>query len=221
MGFLGPHTFPGNLERAVQHSYAWEEAGAAASRHRAFLRVLSTYAIGAAESDPVAPADYEALPELDMVTSVAHWLMTLPGALAYFNPGGEMLHSPASLNEAMEHARAHGFAPLDVWTNVRMFDAGDGWTLMDTVGMQQLDLLDHEAAFQRGTVDGSEVANFLRNLTLYTTRNGEIIEDGDTIDGPGGKWRARRMQEAVVSPPRSTVYWSPEGAPPAPAGLPR
>ena len=77
--------------------------------------------------------------------------------------------------------------PQELWANVRLFNlAGhDPWVVMDTVGMWQLDVPDHEAAFRSDLYDPSDVALFLRNAADYVLRSGPIINDNDTMDGPG------------------------------------
>jgi hypothetical protein len=78
------------------------------------------------------------------------------------------------------------------------------------VGMSQLDVVDHEAAFKRGRYDPSEVANFLRNASDYVLEKGPIIKDGDTIDGPGGiRWQGATFDKPVCDPPREVIRWLP------------
>ncbi len=85
----------------------------------------------------------------------------------------------------------------------------DRGLLMDTVGMEQLDLPDHEACFPSELVDPDEVAGMLRNLQCYVVSTGNEIEPGDTGDGPGGRWQAHHSAEALVSPPRPAIRWLP------------
>ena len=96
MGFMGPFTWPGCLGRATQYAGAFGQAetAAAAGRHRAFVRVRSTYLLGAKDEDRVLPADYEPRRELEFVTSVARAVAGAPGALCYFNPGGRRCSRP-------------------------------------------------------------------------------------------------------------------------------
>ena len=83
MGYMGPMTWPGNLLRAIQYAEAFGDKAAAdaAKKHRAFVRVRSTYVLGAAEGDKAMPDDYQARPELEFVTSVAAALAAAPGAV--------------------------------------------------------------------------------------------------------------------------------------------
>ena len=218
LGFFGPFAYPGGLARAVAHAYAFPGAAAAVAAHRACVRVRASYVLGAAKGAPVAPADYDAEAELRFVTEIALAVAALPTATAYFDPSGERLLDRAELAASLAHADAHDLAPLDAWTNVRLFGVDGKHSMMDTVGLAQLGEVDHEAWFARGTVEPDDVARWLRNLTAYV-HGGVAIEDGHTADGPGGaKWRAERVAEGASAPPRPVVRWCAEGAsPPWPA----
>jgi hypothetical protein len=213
MGHYGPLAYPGNLERAAHQSWAWEGGKTIPGQHRAFLRVRSTYVLGARDEDQVMPDDYEPLAELMFVTRVSRALLKHPAALAYFNPNGETLRDEAGLAEALDDPRPGVPPPLDIWSNIRLLNPGNGWMVMDTVGNGQLDRPDCEACFPKESVDPGQVDNFLRNVSLYLIRKGEVINDGDTIDGPGGvPWRARHVKEALTEPPRPTLRFFPADA---------
>jgi Domain of unknown function (DUF4261) len=50
------------------------------------------------------------------------------------------------------------------------------------------------------------VDNFLRNVALYVLNNGEVINDGDTMEGPGGiRWQADRFENGPRDPPRRVL----------------
>lgn len=222
MGQFGPFTFPGGLARAGQQSWVWEEGRTVAQRHRGFVRVRSTYVMGAGENAPLMPADYDALAELRFVTDVARALLRLPGALCYFNPNGEVLRDAAGVEESLAHAQRSGLPPLDLWANVRLFNVDAGWAVMDTVGNGQLgDLRDVEGAFDGdGGYDYGAIDAYLRDVTLYLLRAGEVINDGDTLDGPGGvRWRTRRFDSSLLTPPRRVYRLLPEDGRERPAAL--
>ena len=210
MGHFGPFAYPGNLLRAGQQSWAWAEGKTIAPRHRAFVRVRLSYVFGAPEN-ALIPQDYQPLPELEFVTRVAAALLELPGALCYFNPNGEVLRDAAGVRESLRHAAANKLPPLELWCNVRLFRLEDGWLMMDTVGNAQLDLPDLEACFRSAGYDCGGVDFFLRDLTLYLLRNGEVIAHGDTTGGPGEvSWRARVLDESMSPPPRRVLRFVPE-----------
>jgi len=125
MGHFGPFTFPGSFTRAAQHSWGWPEGKTIPERHSAFVRIRASYVFGAADSDLLFPADYDAVVELAFITDVAQAIMKLPGALCYFNPNGESLRSLASVKESLAFAAEMKVPPLDVYCNVRLFNVDD------------------------------------------------------------------------------------------------
>jgi hypothetical protein len=213
MGFLGPFTFPNGLARALQQSWSWNEAEAVVARHRAFVRINATYAGGADENAHCIPEGYDPFPELVAITRMAQAIGRMRGALAYFNPNGEVLLPFDRLLESMDYHLGQQLPPLNVWSNVRLFRLEDiaPWTVMDSVGMGQLEVVDLEACFPRDRIDANDVDPFLRNVGHYLLTKGPVIEHGDTIDGPGGvRWRGLHA-EALLAPPRRVIRWFPMG----------
>jgi hypothetical protein len=210
MGNFGPFAFPGGLERAGQQSWVWEEGRSIAQRHRAFVRVRASYAFGAKDDDPIFPEDYDPRKDLDFVTRVAAALVSVPGALCYYNPNGEVLRDGQSLHESLDWAASNDLPPLDIWSNVRLFNFNQEWSMMDTVGNAQLDIADVECCFGGQGYDLQEVGHFLRNASLYLLEEGPIINDGDTMDGPGNlRWQARSFKSGHVPPPRPVLRFLP------------
>lgn len=211
----GPHAYPGNLSRASQQAWHWREASGVVARHRRFVRIRTTYILGSEESAPVRPNDWDPVGELRYVTEIGYALLSLPSSLAWFAPAGEMLCSPEQLSEDMERVRNDATPPIELWSNVRLHrlqaeKPAPDWFLMDTVGMEQFGHTDHEACFcDTDRISPTEVARFLRNISLHVLRLGPVVNDGDTADGPDGrKWRARRVKEGRFEPPRETLRWS-------------
>ncbi len=213
MGHFGPAAWPGGLERACQHSWGWPGGRSIPLQHQAFIRIRSSYAFGADDNTPVMPEDYKPLPGLDFVTRLASALVRLPAALCYFNPNGECVKSVSGLLEPLCLPASAKQMPLDIWSNVRFFkiqEVKPEWSLMDTVGMSQLDVPDHEAFFQLDAYEPSEIGTFLRNASTYVVERGPVIRDGDTIDGPGDvRWQGRNIDESRVAPPRAVIRWLP------------
>jgi hypothetical protein len=217
MGHFGPFAYPGGLQRATQQCWAWERGKSVADGHKAFVRIRSSYAFGAQDDDPIMPADYEAYRELEFVTKVASALLELPGSLCYFNPNGEVLRDQDGLRECLNFGWSNELPPFDAWMNIRLFNVNAEWSFMDTVGGGQLDIPDAEASFHAQSFDFGEVDNFLRNVSLYLLNNGEIIEDGDTMDGPGEiRWHSRQYENGVCDPPRRVLRWLPVDGRPVP-----
>lgn len=221
LGQFGPLAYPGCLERATEQAWAWEDSRAATDQHTCFIRILSSYVIGVADDDaPLLPEDYDAIDEMEFLTKLASALLTLPEALCYFNPGGEVLRDEDGLREGLNYAWCHHLPPLDMWTNVRLFRATDEWSLMDTVGNGQFDLPDVEAAYLADKYEATDVEGFLRNASLYMLKEGDVIEEDDTADGPGDiVWRAILCDDALTDPPRPTVRWFPDDGTEAPTEL--
>jgi hypothetical protein len=102
--------------------------------------------------------------------------------------------------------------------NVRMFrveNHNPGDTVMDTCGLAAFGLPDLQVHFNG--LDPQHVARHLFNTALYVFQNGNVIEDGHTIDGvePGQKWLCRH-ELAVVGPEREVIDMNP--GPPHAAG---
>jgi hypothetical protein len=219
MGHYGPFTYPGNLLRATQQAWTWKEAAATAEQHQAFLRIKSSYVAGAGPDAKILPPDYEPVPELEFVVRVAVALSRHPAVLAYFNPGGEVLLPPAMVVDQLTFSRDQKLPALDVWSNVRLFNPNNGWLFMDTIGMEQIDIPDHEACFPKGGYEANDVANMLRNVCLYRMQRGDVLQDGNTMDGPGGiRWRVFHVEESLAPRPRRVLRWFPDdgSVPPGP-----
>jgi len=211
MGHFGPCVFPGNLQRASEHSWTWEAGRSIAVGHQGFLRIRSSYIFGAEKDAKVLPQDYDALEELRFVTRLAQVLLQIPEAICYFNPNGEILMPADRVDQVMSRFLSGGVPALEVWTNVRFFDLGvPQWLFMDTVGMGQLDLPDQEIFFPSERYEPSEIDGFLRNISLYILQKGQVIRDGDTVAGPGGiSWQGHVIDEGFTAPPRSVLRWFP------------
>jgi hypothetical protein len=139
----------------------------------------------------------------------------LPGALCYFNPNGEALRSLVGLTESLKFAQSRNVPPLDVYSNVRLFNVDEGWLLMDTVGNGQLgspSLPDLECCMRGDKkYNLGHIDMFLRNTTFYVLQRGEVFHDGDTVDGPGNvRWRAWNRRKGLISPPRRTIRFFPQ-----------
>jgi hypothetical protein len=210
MGNFGPFTYPGNLERAMQQCWSWPDAKVRAGHHQAFIRIRTSYVLGAEPQTECLPPDYDARDEAVFLMRVVGALSRHPKAVCYFNPNGEILLDQINLENSVRKARVGNFVPLDALANVRMFSLDEQWLLMDTVGMAQVDLIDVEAYFPKRAYAPNDVASFLRNLSLYLLENGLVIEDGHTVEGPGNvSWRATYHDSQMLCPPRPVLRLTP------------
>jgi hypothetical protein len=192
-------------------------------QHQAFIRIRSSYVFDADGNAPIMPEDYRPLQELEFVTRMASALVRLPEALCFFNPNGECVLGPAEFSGSLSYHASAKLMPLNLWSNARLFrfhDVEPEWSLMDTVGMSQLDAPDHEAIFQSDAYDSNLVDHFLRNASAYVVERGPVIRDGDTMDGPGNvRWRGFNFKRGRFVPPRAVVRWLPQDGRKVPADL--
>ncbi|MEW4562752.1 DUF4261 domain-containing protein [Bremerella sp. JC770] len=210
MGHFGPFTYPGGLERAMQQAWSWREAPEFVERHQAFLRLRTSYVIGKEEDARCMPEEYDPIAELEFSMKIVQALLSLEGALCYYNPNGEVLLDEDNFRSSLNYGWANELLPLDVWSNVRLFNIDETWALMDTVGNWQLEVPDIEACFVVDDYEVNEVANFLRNASNYLVQTDAIINDGETMDGPGDiRWAAIRYENGICDPPRETLRFVP------------
>lgn len=90
---------------------------------------------------------------------------------------------------------------LDGGLNVRFFRInGTDEMLFDTLGLTAIGLPDLQCHCK--DLEPDEVVCFLQNLAVYLYENGDIIEDGNTVEGiDHGKWRCRH-EDAMIEPLR-------------------
>ena len=210
---FGAFAYPGCLARAVQECRTWPGAKKAVERHRALLRVRFSYEKEQESRD--ASEAYPPLEELVHITRLLLALDWLPGVLGYFFPGGEALCSSELLHATWEAFERRGWKPFDLWImwiNRRLGHTAEApdWAVIDTIGMWQLAVTDIEAFFQPARYQPLQVANWLANVASYLYDNGPIIEEGQTVTGPGGKnWQAYRFESSVQYPPRPVLCLRP------------
>ncbi len=210
-GAFGPLVYPGNLERAAQQCVSIEDAPKLVDRHRAFVRLRTTYVIGGGDKAKVIPEDHDPLQESLVLLSAARPMLELKGALVYFDPNGEVLATREEMDSALEHAESAKVPPLDLLTQVRFFRVDQNWSIMDTVGMDRFFLPDLELLFTQ-ELDPNQAANFLRSISLYLLQHGPVIKNGNTVDGPQGKLNASMHEEPLAEPPRPVIRLIPQGA---------
>jgi hypothetical protein len=88
-----------------------------------------------------------------------------------------------------------------------------GWTLLDVVGLRQLDLADLEIWHPPSI----RVRDHLPyDLARYLLTSGATIGDGDQTEADGVVWWARGAWDAAALPPRPVIRWFPDGATPPP-----
>jgi hypothetical protein len=91
--------------------------------------------------------------------------------------------------------------------NVRLFRITDNETadiLMDTVGLSYLGLPDFQLLLK--SVNEKKIAQLLWNYAYYIFERGDIIENGQTLEGieTNSKWKCER-QMALLQPERVVI----------------
>jgi len=154
------------------------------------------------------------LPQLQRRQIVAGGLLALldlvDADLVYWPQTEQMLDPDkvrSMLAEPDERANpAYGFV------NVRFFNVEEsGERVMDTLGLGALGLTDLQMHYR--DLEPARVARFLHSLAAYLMENGDIIENGHTVQGLEGddRWTCLH-QMALVAPERVVLDVDP-GAP--------
>ncbi|KRB57997.1 DUF4261 domain-containing protein [Flavobacterium sp. Root186] len=128
--------------------------------------------------------------------------ITQPNAVYSFH--GEKIIDPEQLIENWES----GQKPiLDVLCNVRLYNISDSENnelIMDSVGLHSFGLADFQIKFSE--FEANDIANLLWNYVYYVFEYGDVIENGNTLEGieSGSKWKCER-QIAAISPERVVI----------------
>ncbi|HET9597506.1 MAG TPA: hypothetical protein VFP65_18095 [Anaeromyxobacteraceae bacterium] len=212
-GFFGPTASPGALARARQQTWSWPQAAEVAARHRGFVRMRTAIEL---PEDKVLPKEHDPAYELAAISELATDLFSLPGAAAFFLPGGEALRSREQVEAVQKQKTGVTGPPLDLWTNLRGAAVGEHggrtWFVADVVGMGQLRRPDPEALFVEGSEDLEAVAGLLRNACLHLFAGRGIPDNSTADDAHGKRWRAVSAT-GILAPKRQVIRWTPDGAP--------
>lgn len=216
-GVFGPSAAPGALARAKVQSWAWKDGRIAAESHRGFVRLRTIVKLAVEQGKGELPKGHDPVHELTTLTELAGALLGLPGATAFFLPGGEALRSRQHVADVLRQKTGLGQPPLDVWCNVRVVGLGQEgdarWVLVDVVGMRQLRLVDQEALFADGREDPDAVVALLRSACLHLVA-GRVLAQGSTSqDARRRRWRASSATGLLAPPDRAVLRWVPEESP--------
>jgi hypothetical protein len=205
-GQFGPFTFPGSLERASEQSWGWPEGRSVPSQCRGFIRVRLGYEIDEdASPEDVFPDEFDPVGELAFLTGICSKLLTLPQAICYFNPNGEVLRDQESFRESESLCEEHDIPTIDLWSNIRLFRFDSDWAMMDTVGNSQLGLPDIEACFDAESYEYNSVDQLLRTVSMYLVGNEEFEEGEEIEDEAGITWRMSMHEDSLCDPPRPVI----------------
>jgi hypothetical protein len=120
-------------------------------------------------------------------------------AAAWWPTAGQLLPPPSPASP-----------PLMGLLNVRLFrvEGSPSDVVMDTLGLQVFGLPDLQCHCHG--IELPRLATYLRNAASYVFERGDVIHDGDTIEGiePGEKWRCLQ-EEALIPPDRLVIDLNP------------
>lgn len=223
MGAFGPFVHPGALERALL-APGYQSAAPDARNHRAFVRFRVSNLIPASED--TSEASFASVENANPVWEIAYLLRVaaslreMPAALAYFNPNSELLLSMQGLAGILTFAFEQKTYPIEAVCRVRGCPVDDEWSLVDSIGMGQLGLRDHEFAWADAEVSCQEQLEFLINLLHYQIDQSAPMTSGNTTDGPPDKlWRAEERETSIMIPVRKVLHWTIDGSPSEPDHL--
>lgn len=223
MGAFGPFVNPGALARALE-APGYQEAVPAARGHQAFVRLRISHFFQSqaneAKSNNTRPQNTQPAQELGFLLRVAASLSVFPEASAYFNPNSELLLTMQGLTSGLTQAWEQKSFPVQAVCRVRGCPVNETWSIVDSVGLGQFDLPDHEFCWGAPALTRQDQMSFMLYLILYQVENSVRVGNNHTTDGPQGKrWRAEERENACMEPPRKVLHWLAEGDSPEPAAL--
>ncbi len=188
------------LEEALSQSWQFAEARDTLRDCRFAITVQETV-VGAAK--PV-----ERLEALQQAVSVV--LDAVHGEAMYCVDSRQLIPPGLFLGEV----EARGVPALQAGAiNVRLYrvdspGVADGRLLMDTLGLHVFGLPDLQIDFR--WLEPGAVAKTLFAAAAYLFEQGDVIEDGHTIEGclPGSRWTAQHAQ-SIVEPHRQVIALDP------------
>jgi hypothetical protein len=195
----------GKVKASLDQSWSWPQAVEFITQARA------TLVINDVMSSALPPLERLVVFE-NVLTAV---LMTYPPLAVHWRPTQQFI-SPQGFLDARKESGGVVYAPGPI--NVRLFRvekeegaAGGDEYFMDTLGLAALGLPDVQCHF-RG-LDPQAVSRVLYNTGIYLFEHGPIINDGDTVPGPGPDERwACRLAWSISLPDREVI----DVIPPAP-----
>lgn len=179
---------------AVQQTWSWprDDAQARIDRSKARIVVMDLLSLG---------QPYQT--RLRLVYEVARAIArTTRPEVAYWHPAGQMV-APDRLTDD----------PLDAALNVRLFRVEDhpGDLVMDTLGLAALGAPDVQCHFHG--LEPGKIAGLLRSVGAYVFEKGDVIGDGQTVQGleKTQKWACHH--EMALLPPQRVVVDINPGSP--------
>jgi hypothetical protein len=187
-----PNQHNADLEPALQQSWRWREARAAVSACPVSLTLVEMLAQG---------VDYRI--RLTLFNHALEAVLSIAPCQALLWTPSQQFIPPAQFLEAR---RSKDFHPLLFGLNIRFYRISNGHPgekLMDTMGLAALGLPDLQCHFVR--LDPNQVARVLSNSAYYLYDRGDVVKDGNTIQGivDTDRWHCRH--ETSLMPPQRMV----------------
>jgi hypothetical protein len=189
------------LAPALQHTYEFPGARAAVGRstHTVLVTDLMTSSLEAPQRLDVFQRALRGVLEVVRCEAI-HW-----------RPAGRIV-DPAAWCRAFDEAEGlmSGFAGA---IGVRMFrvdESSRGELVMDTLGLGALGLPDVQCHFYSDGLEPGMMARKLYDVGCYLLTNGDVIDDGHTIDGidPSRRWMCQH-EESILGPTRIVLDLNP------------
>jgi len=185
------------LAPALQQTWDWEGAQAATQKHRASLMVSDLMGSGLPYKD-----------RLRLFHNVVLSVMELVPCLAIVWSASDKLIEPSAYLDTKKPER---YDPLFPAINVRLFriqNRQEGEMVMDTLGLAALGVPDLQCHFTG--LEPNAMARILYNSAYYLFENGDVINDGETIQGiqKTDRWRCQH-EMALVNPEREVLDLNP------------
>ena len=177
---------------AYQQNWEWKEAAAVTAGCKYAMTVNDMM---------TGHLDYKLRHQLFMSFLAAVIEATSPASM--YSYSAEKLVNPVKI--AGLWARRQNFV-LEAVMNVRLFNitgSVENDMIMDTLGLNRLGLPDLQIRFSQ--YDANAVGLLLWNYAYYIADNGDIIEDGNTMGGPGDEiWGCLRTP-SLIGPERMVI----------------
>jgi hypothetical protein len=185
------------LDHALEQTWTWPDAAAA----------VEQAAAGWVATAMLSWAWLDRATRLRLVHAGVEALVAASGPIALHWPGSQRLVDPA----VYLGARESGEDALYPLANVRMYrisGADRDRILMDTAGLSALGLPDVQILY--GDLEPSVVAARLHDLATYLYDEGDVIGDGDTVEGVDGQPWACTRERAAIGPDREVLVLDPQ-----------
>lgn len=191
------------VEPALQQCWDWPQARDAVSRCRAVMLVMEMMSSGLEYKERLALVQQTVSAVLDITSCLGILWM----------PDQRLVDPPTYIRSKQPEISD----PLFPAVNVRLFNinsASDatnkvtGETLMDTLGLAALGIPDLQCHFVG--LEVSDVARMLYNAAYYLFDKGDVVADGQTLQGirPQDHWRCQH-EAALVGPERIVLDINP------------